>query len=152
MFDMIRNGEFYSVWSKGTALYVRWANVQGIGYPELMVLYAMKTKDRLTQKEIGEGYGLLKQTVNTVIRDLKARGYITLEPSKEDKREKLLSFTQEGEQYAFRMVEPLLCAEERVCKRIGYERMEQLQDIMELFNLLFEREVTDHAGKNGQDE
>lgn len=149
MFEMIRNGDFYSVWSKGTALYVRWASVHGIGYPELMVLYAMKTKGRMTQKEIGEGYGLLKQTVNTVIRDLKARGYILLEPSKDDKREKLLRFTEAGERYAFEMVEPLLCAEERVCRRIGYERMEQLKEIMELFNILFEKEVADRGEKKG---
>lgn len=133
--------EFYSVWAKGTALYAQWAGKRGIGYPELIVLYALYTMGNLTQKEIREGFGLLKQTVNTVVRDLKKRELVILKACKEDKREKLVVLTEQGEIYSQEIIQPLLNAEERICKKLGYKRMKQAQETMELFNMLFENEV-----------
>lgn len=139
MYDTSNN--FYSVWAKCTALYVQWASKHEIGYPELIVLYALHTMKNLTQKEIREGFGLLKQTVNTVIRDLKKRGFVILEPSKEDKREKFVLLTESGKNYAQEIIEPLLNTEEHIYRKIGYERMAQAQETIELFNILFEKEI-----------
>lgn len=141
MCEIKKNYEFYSVWAQGTALYVRWANKHEISYPELMVLYALTTMGELTQKEICDGFGLLKQTVNTVVRELKKKGYVILESSKTDKREKLVVLTKEGKKYADERIEPLLRVEEKVYKRIGYERIKQSQETMEMFNILFEKEI-----------
>lgn len=135
------SNNFYSAQAKGNALYAQWASKYKIGYPELIVLYALDTMGNLTQKEIREGFGMLKQTVNTVICDLKKRGFVTLEACKEDKREKLVVFTESGKLYAHQIIEPLLNAEKQVYKKIGYERMEQMQETMELFNMIFEKEV-----------
>ena len=44
--------QIYSTWAKGTVLYTRWAARCGIGYPELMVLYSLKTETGLTQRQI----------------------------------------------------------------------------------------------------
>ena len=85
--------QLYSSWAKGTVLYTRWAAHCGIGYPELMVLYSLKTGTDLTQKQITEEVGLVKATVNTVIRDLKNRSLVILEPGRHDKREKLVFLT-----------------------------------------------------------
>lgn len=141
MYQFSKAYELLSVWSKGTSLYARWANKCGIGYPELMVLYALYAKDRLTQKTITEEFGLIKATVSTVIRDLKKRGLIVLEASKEDKREKLVAFTENGKAYAENIIQPLLESEERITKKIGDERMEQIIDTLDLFNILFEKEL-----------
>ena len=133
--------QLYSTWAKGTVLYTRWAAQCGIGYPELMVLYSLKTGIDLTQRQITEETGLVKATVNTVIRDLKNRDMIILEPSRHDKREKLVFLTEKGKQYADEIIVPLLEAEERIARKIGNERMEQTIGTMELFKLLFEKEL-----------
>ena len=112
----------------------------GIGYPELMVLYSLKTRTNLTQRQITEEVGLVKATVNTVIRDLKNRGLIILEPSRHDKREKYVYLTEKGKKYTEEIIKPLLEAEERISRKIGNDRMEQTIETMELFNLLFEKE------------
>ena len=65
------NAQYYAAWAKGNGLYVQWAAREGIGYPEMIVLYSLYTMGRLTQKQIREDFGLQKQTVNTVIHDLK---------------------------------------------------------------------------------
>lgn len=137
--------QLYSSWAKGTVLYTRWAAQCGIGYPELMVLYSLKTGTDLTQKQITEEVGLVKATVNTVIRDLKNRSLVILKPGRHDKREKLVFLTEKGKQYADGMIDPLLAAEERISRKIGDERMEQTIETMELFNLLFEKELKERT-------
>lgn len=133
--------ELYSVWSRGTVLYIKWANKFNIGYPELIVLYALETRDELTQKAITEEFGLLKPTVNTVIQHLKKRGLIFLEVCEKDKREKLVIFTEQGKQYADKIIQPLLKAEQSIGKKIGKDRMKETLETIELFNLLFEKEL-----------
>lgn len=133
--------DFFSTWAQGTALYEEWADKNGIGSPELFVLYALYTRGELTQKEIGNSYGLLKQTVHTVIRSLRQKGYIILKQSEKDKREKFVSLTDSGMSYAKNILTPLLEMEERVYKNIGFDRLAQMQETMELFNILFEKEL-----------
>lgn len=140
--------QLYSSWAKGTVLYTRWAAHCGIGYPELMVLYSLKTGTDLTQKQITEEVGLVKATVNTVIRDLRNRSLVILEPGRHDKREKLVFLTEKGKQYADGIINPLLAAEERISRKIGAERMKQTIETMELFNLLFEKELKESERKH----
>ena len=140
--------QLYSSWAKGTVLYTRWAAHCGIGYPELMVLYSLKTRTDLTQKQITEEVGLVKATVNTVIRDLKNRSLVILEPGRHDKREKLVFLTEKGKQYADGIINPLLAAEERISRKIGDKRMKQTIETMELFNLLFEKELKESERKH----
>ena len=140
--------QLYSSWAKGTVLYTRWAAHCGIGYAELMVLYSLKTGTDLTQKQITEEVGLVKATVNTVIRDLKNRSLVILEPGRHDKREKLVFLTEKGKQYADGIINPLLAAEERISRKIGAERMKQTIETMELFNLLFEKELKESERKH----
>ncbi len=113
-----------------------------------MVLYSLKTGTDLTQKQITEEVGLVKATVNTVIRDLKNRSLVILEPGRHDKREKLVFLTEKGKQYADGIINPLLAAEERISRKIGDERMKQTIETMELFNLLFEKELKESERKH----
>ena len=118
-----------------------------IGYPELMVLYTLLSDTPLTQKNIVEEVGLVKATVNTVIRDLKKRDYVVLTASKTDRREKYILLTDSGRKYAEETVSPLLDAEERITRMIGKDRMQQMIDTMELFNILFEKELKQRTEK-----
>lgn len=135
------NQKFYSVWAKENSLYVQFAKKLGIGYPEMIVLYALTMMDGITQKEISENFGLQKQTVNTVIRNLKQNDYILLEVCKEDKRERSVILTEKGKEYAIRITKPVFDAENKVYKIIGNERLIQANETMKLFNLLFEKEI-----------
>lgn len=147
MYQFSKAYELLSAWSKGTALYARWAYKCEVGYPELMVLYALYTREHLTQKMITEEFGLIKATVSTVIRDLKKRGLIVLKPGREDKRKKLVVVTETGKEYAENIIQPLLETEERITRKIGDERMEQIIDTLDLYNMLFEKELKQEGGK-----
>lgn len=148
MSEMSTAYEMYSAWSKGTVLYTRWADMNHIGYPELMILYTLISGRQLTQKKITEEIGLVKATVNTVIRDLKNRGLVTLTASRNDKRRKYVSLTEEGKIYAEEIIRPLLEMEDRITRMIGNTRMEQTVATMELFNILFEKELQEKTEEN----
>lgn len=93
------------------------------------------------QKEMVENYGMPKQTVNTVITELQKKGYIILIPDENDKRSKIIKLTQEGINYANKIVTPLLDCEIRVLKKMGTQRVEMLIDTMNQYADLLETEM-----------
>lgn len=143
---LMENNHFNVAWAESTALYTKAASVLGIGYPEMMVLYALESMGELTQKQIAENFGMQKQTVHTVVSALQKKGYLLLEASEGDKREKRIVLTESGQVYAHRMIAPLRKAEEKVYRTIGNERPQAMCEILDLFNLLFERELRGGLG------
>lgn len=131
--------DFYSSWTRGTALYVKWAASHGISYVEMSVLYAIVTKGSVTQKSISENYGLPKQTVNRCIRHFEQESYLRLETSKQDKREKSIFLTEKGERFARSLLIPLFEIEAYICRNISSEKFIQAIETRELFNTLFEK-------------
>lgn len=142
----MENNHFNVAWAKSTALYTKAASVLCVGYPEMMVLYALESMGELTQKQIAENFGMQKQTVHTVVSALQKKGYLLLEASEGDKREKRIVLTESGQVYAHRMIAPLRKAEEKVYRTIGNERLQAMCEILDLFNLLFERELSGGLG------
>lgn len=132
-------GDFYSSWTRGTALYVQWAADHGLSYPELSVLYALATKKPTTQKAISEHYGLPKQTVNHCIREFQSKKYIKLESGQKDKREKSVLLTEDGERFAQNILKPLFEIEAYICRNISPDKFVQAIETRELFNTLFEK-------------
>lgn len=114
----------------------------GVGYPEMMVLYALDTMGKLTQKQIAENFGMQKQTVHTVVSALQKKGYLQLEPGEGDRREKRIVLTESGQEYAHRMIAPLQKAEDKIYRMIGNDRLQAMCETLDLLNLLFERELS----------
>lgn len=141
--DLEINRRFYSIWAIANSLYTRFANKLGVSYPELMVLYALFTMKEITQKEISDSFGLSKQTVNSVIRGLKEKNYVMSKVCENDKRERALTLNEQGNEYASKIISPVLKAETQVYNIIGKERLIQANETMKLFNILFEKLIDD---------
>lgn len=140
-------GSIYSCWAQGMFLYGKWAAGRGVNYYEMLVFYALDAKGSLTQKAIGDYCGLPKQTVHNVICSLQRQGHILLLAGERDRREKRVVLTESGQARSRGLLAPLYRLEEQVCKNIGQERLGQMIETSELFNLLFERGLEkDHDG------
>ena len=135
------NYESYSIWAQATALYARWANDNKMSYPKMVVLYALMTRKNLSQKKICENYGLTKQTVNGLINTLEKEELLSLTTNPQDKREKIIHLNDEGQAYVSQKVGRLVEIEESIYRKIGYERIKESNDTMNLYNLLLEREL-----------
>ena len=138
----MENNQVNAAWAKSTALYAKAASVLGIGYPEMMVLYALDTMGKVTQKQIAENFGMQKQTVHTVVSALQKKGCLLLEPGEGDKREKQIVLTESGHEYTNRIIAPLRKAEDKIYRMIGNDRLQTMCETLDLFNLLFERELS----------
>lgn len=135
------NNRVNTAWSKSNALYAKAASLIGINYTDMMVLYALKTEGELTQKQISENFGMQKQTVNTVVKKFINQGYLQLNASQADKREKILIFTDCGKAFADSIIDPIIKIENKVYGILGEEKVKLLYETLDLFNLLFEREL-----------
>lgn len=122
-------------------LYEKWAKKLGVNNYVSRIMYMLYLSEVNRQKEMVENYGMLKQTVNTVITELQKKGYIILIPDENDKRSKIIKLTQEGINYANKIVTPLLDCEIRVLKKMGTQRVEMLIDTMNQYADLLETEM-----------
>lgn len=133
--------KFWEVWGRSDALYNRWAAAHGVNNYRLFVLYVLDNHPGATQKAIADHAGLPKQTVNTVVRALRAEGYVTLSPASGDRREKHAALTPAGQTYARALLEPLYALEDAVFARMGDARVQEMMDAIALFNMIFEKET-----------
>ena len=133
--------KIWEVWGRAHGMYSSWAAYKNINYYLLFVLYALEGQEAMTQKKICTYTGLAKQTVNSVIRSLKEKGYIELVPGLADGREKQVVLTEKGIAYSSGILTPLRELEHRVYQIMGSGQVQQMVDQITLFNTVLEKEM-----------
>ncbi len=130
--------KYYAVWQEYNYVYEEWAKAHGLSVNSLLVLCAIHDGgDDCTQKKISQRWLIPKQTINMVFKDFERRGFVKLFPLPEDKRNKVIRFTETGKEYADTIISKLRKVELFVVEEIGIERMKQLNENMALFVELF---------------
>ncbi len=81
---------------RSNIIYTEYAKMKGITYNRLMVYYALNLYAPCSQKSIVKNWGISKQTLNTIIKDMVNKGLINLEAGK-NKKEKSIHLTKHGE-------------------------------------------------------
>lgn len=116
---MIENDSLSLLISRINGISAEWAHRHGINPYQMKPLYALYLNPSITQKEICACCALPKQTVSNAVRSLKNSGYIELEESEEDRREKHIILTNSGKEYLERTIAPVVDLENRVISQIG---------------------------------
>lgn len=118
-------------------VYRIWAKKYNLNYNALVVLYTLHDYKVCTQKQICEWWALPKQTVHGILLDFEKKGYLNICANAENKRERLITFTERGTEFASSVLEPLLSMEEHAMLQLGEEKRQQLIDTnMEYYELL----------------
>jgi len=112
--------------SRIKGLYAKFAQENEIPYGLIQVSYVLKFNSPVTQKQISEICEIPKQTVNGIVKQLKADKYISVTPSKDDKREKEIRLTPLGEEYVRDTLSPFFELNKMVTDRISMSFIEQL--------------------------
>ena len=107
-------------------LYTKFAQKHEIPYGLIQVAYVLKMHSPVTQKQISEICEIPKQTVNGVIKQLKADSHITITESTVDKREKEITLTPKGEAYIQNALKLFYELNKKVTSRIGADFIGQL--------------------------
>lgn len=128
----------YAAWIEMDLVYEEWAKERGLSVNMVWVLHALCDEGTVhTQKEIGQQWRIPKQTVNTILKDLALRGWITAQPLPEDRRNKRIDLTPEGRCFAEGVVGALKERELYVMEQLGLAGIAALNDGMERFAALF---------------
>lgn len=101
--------------------YAEYARVSGVKENLLWVLYALNDGMKHSQKEICSSWDLPRTTVNTIVAELKEEGYVSLSQIHGEKRELSLALTDNGKEYAGRLLAPLYEIEEKVFDALSPE-------------------------------
>ena len=104
----------------------QWIKQQNTNYNTLAVLYTLATEGSRTQKYIGEEWSLPKQTVSGTCKTLAEQGLLTFHESEQDKRERLLSLTEQGKESAAPLVQNMQEFSKRIFTAFGEKRAARL--------------------------
>ena len=126
-----RYQEFISASKEIDDVYHMLALKFGLSDSAMWILCTMREANReLTQSEIAQEMSMSRQTVNSAIKNLEKQGYLRLEAVSGDRRNKILSFTEEGEIFVKRTVDRVLSLEHQVFENLEVEEQEQITQIL----------------------
>ena len=116
------------------ALYDEYAKNHGMLMKTLLVLNVLfYAKEGVTQTEICRRTFQSKQTVNLIIKNLSADGYVTVTEVRENKRSKLVQMTEAGRSYCEKVVRHITWAEDTAMSMFTPEEQKQLIDLSRTF-------------------
>ncbi len=103
-------------------LYDVGAKWNGVKVNILYLLYAVDDGQPHTQKSICDDWLIPRTTLNTVIKECKAAGYVILEPVPGRKRDLYIRLTEKGKAFADETLAPIYEAEQKAIDRMTRER------------------------------
>ena len=116
------------------ALYDEYAKRHGMLMKTLLVVNVLfYAKEGMTQKEICQRTFHSKQTVNLIIKNLLADGYVTVTKVPEDRRNKQIRMTDAGRSYCEKVVRHITWAEDTAMSMFTPEEQKQLIDLSRTF-------------------
>ena len=115
------------------AVYEEFSRKLGYKGNMMKLLYALNDGVPHSQKEICEEWSIPKTTLNTLVKECEAKGYLVFHSIPGKRREKHIFLTDSGKEYAERVLEKIYRAEATA--------IEQIEDI-EALNLQLEHFLT----------
>ena len=125
-------------------VYTGFARESGAGSATLLwILYALNDGREHSQHEICQSWDLPKSTVNTIMKDLVKKGFVTLVPIKGKRREMLALLTDSGKAYAESLLADIYAKEAAVFKQLNDEDL-QVTAILEKMTALLKEQEKEH--------
>lgn len=132
----------YEAVRKINTVYEGWASRHGLTLYELQIYYEMlkKEENSVIQKDLCKKLDAPKTSINSIIKKQLKAGRIQMDVNPLNKREKVLSFTEEGKQFAEEVIKPLLSYEKETSEQLDAEETETAIKVqMQLAELLLEK-------------
>lgn len=132
------------------AAYELYARRNGLTAKELFVLDILWFESEgCLQSAICERLSATKQTVSAIIKKFAKQGYIAMEPSETDRRNKIIRFTEAGLRYTEKIIPPAASAEIDAMAELDFSS----EDIAELVRLtaLFSEQMKKKFGAIKED-
>ena len=121
-------------------IYHRLAANAGLSDSAFCVLYAIASlKDDCLQKNISDYYYLSRQTINSSVKSLKEKGYISL--VKKSGRDKQIVLTEEGQRLVNKAILPVIKQEEAAFEEMPPADRQKLLELTERYIRIFQPDI-----------
>lgn len=115
--------------SNFTNIYAKFAQQYNLNINELRILYFIYQNKTCLPKEISHHWNIPAQTVSSFCSKFVKKGYLKFSPNFQDKRQKTISYTQDGLNYFKPIFLILNSAETEITKHTDPEQMKSFIDI-----------------------
>ena len=129
----------YEAIRKVNQVYGRWASAHGLTQYEMQIYYRImerslqKEQAYITQKELCDELDAPKTSINSIIKRQLKTGYIEMEVNPANRREKIISLTEEGKRYVKELILPLFRYEEEAAAEFTEREMTEVIQMQEKF-------------------
>lgn len=125
-------------------LYHNYAKSLGLSDTAFWILYCISEHSgSFTQRELCRDWSFSPQTVNSALKDMEKRGLIRLIPVPENKKNKLLHLTSDGERLVAEAILPLIQAEGESFSALSEEECEQMLSLTERYAAALRTSIED---------
>lgn len=134
--------KMYEVVRKINQIYEMWAAGHGLTLYELQIYYEMMKNNNvaITQKDLCMRLDAPKTSINSIIKKQLKSGRIEMRINPLNKREKILSLTVDGQEFAKELIKPLFQYEEEAASMLNEQELEKILEIQSQFaDILLER-------------
>lgn len=118
--------QIYEIDRKINQIYEIWSAAHGLTLYEMQIYYILikEKKGAITQKDFCMALDAPKTSINSIIKKQLQTGYIRMEVNPVNKREKMISFTESGQEFAKKLILPLLQYEEEAIDMLDDAELE----------------------------
>lgn len=131
----IQVDNMYNAIRKINQSYEKWASRFGLTLNEMQIYYEImdSQQETITQKKLCEALEAPKTSVNSIIKKQMTMGLISLQVNPQNKREKVISLTEEGKLFAKEVILPLFQYEEDIMTQFKEKDINMIIDIQNQF-------------------
>lgn len=138
-----------ALYQKTDKVYYELARGCGLSETAYWILYAVEVSGgAISQARIAEEFSYSRQTVNSALKTLEARGLVELTSLEGDRRSKAVSLTPEGRSFADERIVPAIEAEDRAFCALAPEERTEFLRLARLYTEAIDRELA--AIKKGE--
>lgn len=140
--DITSAREMDVLYRESDKLYYELARNCGLSETAYWILYAIEVSGgSITQREIASNFSYSKQTVNSALKTLEARGLVELDYVEGSRRSKLVSLTPDGRAFSDERIRPAIAAEDRAFTSLAPEERLELLRLVSAYTEAIDREL-----------
>ena len=117
----------------------------GLNNLESIILFHIDKIENLTQKDLGNKLQMPKQTINSIILNLKEHDLITMEGSEFDKRVKTLVLTKKGEDEVRKINEALSLSNQKIYDDLGETDIKLIKENLNQLIAILENNINEEV-------
>lgn len=143
--------ELDALYQKTDKIYYEFARGCGLSETAYWILYAVEVSGgSVAQRVISEEFSYSKQTVNSALKALEAKGLICLDFAEGSRKAKVVTLTPAGRAFCAERIAPAIEAEERAFLSLAPEERSEFLRLARAYTEAIDRELA-RLSKRGED-